>query len=240
MAVIPKFLEGAAFGVLNDILSQFRSAEGGYANPNRYEVVLHPPSPSRGGSESQNHSRDQVQGVSAREVSTISMRCSSITLPGRTLSTDDDTNINGPRRQVASGVQFSDTVEMAFQSSSDAQERVMFEKWQYAAFNPQTFNMGYYNNYTGRVDIYLLNKEMTRTYGIKLLEAFPSILGDVSLDYGASNTIINWGVSMNFRYWESLDINQQAPSMADRIGQTITNVVERNIQRAIPSVLNRL
>ena len=100
--------------------------------------------------------------------------------------------------------------------------------------------MGYYNNYTGRVDIYLLNKEMTRTYGIKLLEAFPTILGDTSLDYGASNTIINWGVSMNFRYWESLDINQQAPSLTDRIGQTISNTVERNIQRALPSVLNRL
>ena len=239
MAVIPKFLEGAAFGVLNDILSQFRVAEGNYANPNKYEVVIHRPVPSSGGTESQNQLRDQVQGVSSREISTISMRCGSITLPGRILSTEDDTNIYGPRRQVASGIQFSDTVEMAFQSSTDAQERVMFEKWQYAAFNQQTFNMGYYNDYVGQVDIYLLNRQMQRTYGLKLHEAFPSTLGDVTLSYDSTG-IINWGISMNFRYWESLDINQKPPSLADRIGQTITNTVERNISRALPAVLNRL
>ena len=124
-------------------------------------------------------------------------------------------------------------------SYNGRQERVMFEKWQYAAFNQQTFNMGYYNDYVGQVDIYLLNRQMQRTYGLKLHEAFPSTLGDVTLSYDSTG-IINWGISMNFRYCESLDINQKPPSLADRIGQTITNTVERNISRALPAVLNRL
>ena len=42
MSVVPKFLEGTAFGVLNDVLSMMRSNEG-YAHPNRYEVLIHPP-----------------------------------------------------------------------------------------------------------------------------------------------------------------------------------------------------
>ena len=41
-----KFIEGTAFGVVNDILSAFHSNEG-YAVPNRYEVVIHPPAKCR-------------------------------------------------------------------------------------------------------------------------------------------------------------------------------------------------
>ena len=40
MAVLPRFLEGAAFGVLNDILSGFRTNEG-FARPNHYEVIIY-------------------------------------------------------------------------------------------------------------------------------------------------------------------------------------------------------
>ena len=47
-------------------------------------------------------------------------------------------------------------------------------------------------------------------------------------------------VDMNFRYWSSVDITQETPSLNDRIGQTITDVIERNITRAIPSVLRSL
>ena len=42
MADIAKFLEGGAFGVLNDILSTFHS-EDGYAEPNRFECLILPP-----------------------------------------------------------------------------------------------------------------------------------------------------------------------------------------------------
>ena len=49
---MPKFnlgrlLEGTAYGVLNEILGEFRSDDG-YALPSRYEVVLLPPQGSRG------------------------------------------------------------------------------------------------------------------------------------------------------------------------------------------------
>ena len=39
MAEIPNFLEGTAFGVLNDVLSVFHSNEG-FAQPNKYEVLI--------------------------------------------------------------------------------------------------------------------------------------------------------------------------------------------------------
>ena len=68
------------------------------------------------------------------------------------------------------------------------------------------------------------------------MEAFPKTLGDTALAYGTTNSLLIWSVDMNFRYWESLDINQKGPSLTDRIGQTLNNVAERNISRALPAV----
>ena len=49
---MPKFnlgrlLEGTMYGVINEILAEFRSDDG-FALPSRYEVVLLPPKGSRG------------------------------------------------------------------------------------------------------------------------------------------------------------------------------------------------
>ncbi len=40
MSLIPKFLEGGAYGVLNDILSVYHLKDG-HALPNRWEVIIH-------------------------------------------------------------------------------------------------------------------------------------------------------------------------------------------------------
>ena len=48
MAELPKFLEGGAFGILNDVLAGYHSNEG-YATPNRFEVLVHGPQNLGGG-----------------------------------------------------------------------------------------------------------------------------------------------------------------------------------------------
>ncbi len=234
MSAVPQFLEGAAFGVMNDILSTFHSNEG-YAQPNRYEVLIFPPTQFSSGP-GENLSRE-TRYENKRE---ISLRCESVTLPGRNLSSTPDTNIHGPLREVVNNVNYVDSVAMVFQASADLRERVLFEKWQYAAFNPKTWNVGYYNDYVGSVFIYLLDKQDQRKYGLKLWEAFPQTIGPTELSYASNNEIIRLSINMNFRYWTTLDITQETPSLNDRIGQTITDVIQRNITRAIPSVLRSL
>jgi len=237
MGIIPRFLEGTAFGVLNDILATYHDDDG-HATPNRYEALIHPPARvSRSG---ENQLREEVYGISAKELGKISMRCESITLPGRGLASTPDTNVHGPQREVVNNVSYTDSITMTFQASSDLKERVFFEKWQYTAFNQQTWNLGYYNDYIGSVEIYLLDKQDKRRYGIKLWECFPKEIGPTDLSYGTNNEIIKLPVTINFRYWTTQDINQQPPSLTDRIGQTIVNTVERNISRAIPAVLRNL
>ena len=221
MPGLARFLEGGAFGVLNDILSEFHSSEG-YAIPNRFEVVIIPP------------------GAGSSDSRKVSMRCETVTIPGRNLNTLTDGNPYGQTREIVDGVTYAEDISMTFQASSGLDERVFFENWQELAFNKQTWNVGYYNDYVSTVEIYLMDRQDQRRYGIKLIEAFPKTIGPTELSHASNNEIIKIPVSFSFRYWETLDVNRQPASLTDKIYDTVVNTVQRNIDRNIPKVLTRL
>ena len=219
---LARFLEGTAFGVLNDILSTFHSEDGGYAVPNRFEVIIARPKGS------------------AAESRKVSMRCESINLPGRNLNSTTDTNIYGPTREVVDGVTYAEDINMTFQASSGLEERVFFEEWQALAFDERSWNVGYYNDYISTVDIYVLDRQNQRRFGLKLHEAFPKTIAATELNQGTNNELIKLGVTFSFRYWTTLDANRQQPSLVDKIFDTITTGVERQISSNLPRVLTRL
>ena len=235
MADIAKFLEGGAFGVLNDIIAGFNSNEG-YSQPNRYEVLVLGPQ-NLGGGGLENAARNMQKQSDIRN---ISLRCESVNLPGRNLATSPDSNIYGPVRDIVEGVTYAEDITCVFQSSSGLDERVFFENWQKQAFNEQTWNIGYYKDYIGALEIYLLDKNDQRRYGLKVWEAYPKTIGPIALGYATNNEIVKTSVSFSWRYWTSLDIKQQAPNLTDRITQTVVNTVERHLSQNIPKLLNRL
>ena len=238
MADIAKFVEGGAFGVFNDILSTFHSDDG-YAVPNRFECLILPPSgaiPER--SDASGNYRPTP--LDANDARATSMRCESVSMPGRTLATSEDTNIYGPVREIVDGVVYAGDVEMLFQASSDLKERVFFEDWQRRAFSEETWDVRYHAEYESEVQIYLLDKQDQRRYGIRLHEAYPKTIGPVALNQAPATEIIKIPVSFSFRWWETLDVTRQAPSLKEKIFSTVINTVERNISRNIPSVLSKL
>tara|TARA_B100000475_G_scaffold130220_1_gene95187 strand:+ start:133 stop:843 length:711 start_codon:yes stop_codon:yes gene_type:complete len=236
MAEFPNFLEGTAFGVLNDVLSAFHSNEG-YAQPNKYEVLILPPAKLGGGGQQNIFSGLERQS----DTRNISLRAQNVTLPGRNLSTSQDSNVYGPNREIVEGVTYADDISISFQASSGLAERIFFENWQRQAFNEKTWNIGYYNDYIGTMEIYILDKQNQRRYGIKLWEVFPKTIGANELAYDANDTLMLTPVSFTFRYWTSLDQNQNPNvNIFDRVLETVINSAERNISRNIPKVLNRL
>jgi len=239
MAIIPKFLEGGAYGVLNDIISEFHSDDG-YAVPNRFEVIIHGPI-KKGGGNLENVFAGGERGGGIQRLRKICLRCESVTLPGRNVSTMTDSNIYGPTREVVEGVTYASDVTLTFQSSSGLDERKYFEQWQENMFNPDTWNLGYYNDYVGSVEIYLLDKQDKKRYGLKLWEAFPKTIGATALNAAGGGDIIKVDIGFSFRYWTALDTSQgHSPDLMEKITKTVVNTVERNISRNIPKVLNRL
>ena len=218
---IARFLEGTAFGVLNDILSTFHS-EDGYAVPNRFEVLITRP---RG---------------SASENRQVSMRCESVNLPGRNLNSATDSNIYGPTREIVNGVTYAEDITMTFQAGSGLEERVFFEEWQALAFDERSWNVSYYNDYISTVDVYVLDRQDNRRFGLKLHEAFPKTIAGTDLSQSANNELVKISVTFSVRYWTTLDIDRQRPSLTDKIFDTITTGVERQISSNLPKVLTRL
>jgi hypothetical protein len=235
MAEVPNFLEGTAFGVLNDIISSYHD-NNGYAQPNKFDVVITPPAKNGGGG-----NENVFSGMDRKsDIRDISMRCESVQLPGRNLATSTDSNIYGPTRDIVEGVTYAEDLNMVFQASSGLDERVFFENWQRQAFDEKTWNIGYYNDYIGDIDIYLLDKQNKRRYGLKIHEAYPKTITATDLNSGTNNEIIKISVSFSFRYWTALNINQQAPNVFNKIFATVVGSAERNLIRNQPSILNKL
>jgi hypothetical protein len=218
MSTGAQFTESTSSNNLNTWISTFNTNEG-HAQPNRYEIAIFPP-------------------FKSEDNRAIQLRCESVILPGRNLSSTPDSNIHGPLREVVNNVNYVDSVAMVFQASADLRERVFFEKWQYTAFNQETWNVGYYNDYIGEVDIYLLDKNNQRKYGLKLMECFPKEIGPSDLSYAANSEIIKLPITMNFRYWTTLDTTQTSKGTV-LAGATVEGHVTKIIN-ALPAVETKL
>lgn len=201
----PPYPEQGTHSTLSNFLASIRRSDG-VALANRYDVVLVPPDVGRGGTTSKNPLFKSINDVSTDEIRETSMRCESLTLPGRNLVTFDDSTIYGPQRTVVSGAGFDDTVEMIFLASPDMRERVFFEKWQHAAFDQDTWNVSFYKDYIGTIEIYILNINEDRMYGVKLEECYPKTVAATQLSYSVTNEAVKLTVSMNFRYWKQIEV----------------------------------
>ena len=196
MTPIANFAEPKQATKLSDFLTEFNS-DNAYALPTQYEVMITSP------------------GSTPELDKKISLRCDSIDLPGRSLNTSPDSNMYGIAPEIVDGITCGGTLSMSFQSSADLTERVYFENWQELAWNRTTWNVGYYDQYIKEMQIYILDKNGNRRYGIKMFECFPKEIGPSSLSYGTSGEIIKIPIIMQYKYWETLDRDRPPPISMD-------------------------
>ena len=235
-------LGGAVFGGLNAFL-QHNASRDGYAKANRYEVVIGLPAGVTQGSQDDagksamaSNVLSQLQGETARR---ISFRCDSISIPGRNLRTQINGNIYGPPHQIVQGQTFAN-VGATFYCGSDLAERYFFEEWQKVTYNPNTYNINYYKEYVGSIDIYQLNEQDERTYGVRLEEAFPSTIGEIAYGHASSNTINKVSVEFSYRYFRNLATEDDRKSLDSTLQDILKNTVLRQVQSSLPAVVRRL
>ena len=234
-------VDAIAYGTLNEILGTTNS-KNGMSRPNRYEVTLFPPSGTRGSKGLGSNVFTKIMGdlLGDGTVRATGLRCESISMPGRNMDGTEDTNIYGPTREIVTGYSFGD-INAVFQCSSDMREKKYWETWQRLFYNPQTFDIGYYNDYTGSVEIHTLDEQENRRYGVKLIEAYPKSISAQSLSYSTNDSYQTIDVTIAYRYWVNLTDEPSSPkSLGTRIVERVANTVERRINANIPSVLRRL
>ena len=237
------FIEAGSSAVLNEILSSTHDRDG-MAFPSRYDVLFLPPSGTRGtggvGASTNLFSQTLLGQVGGGDIRDVSYQCNSIAFPGRNITVTEDTNIYGPTREIASGFTYGD-ITAKFYCHNDYREKKFFETWQRLAFNPQTFAMNYYDDYTGTIQIFQLDQKGNRTYGCELVECFPKNIGDQSLMGAQSTAVQEVSVTFSYRYWKNLTDEASLPKpLLERLQGVLANQVERKLLSRIPKVLSRL
>jgi len=230
------FIESAAYAALDEIFAEFRSDDG-FARPSRYEVFFFPPV-----SRSQTNIFAQVMGqtVADQTARKTALRCESFEFPGRNLDSSPDVNIYGPEREIVQGYSYGD-VTAVFQCSSDMKEKRFFETWQRLAYNPQTWSMQYYNDYTGSIKIFQLDETDRQRYGVELVECFPKTIAAQPIAYASVNEIQKVSVTFAYRYWKDLNDEADLPKpLTQRVAEAVLNTVESNIVSQIPKVFRKL
>jgi len=156
------------------------------------------------------HFTVQLTGPSMRGAQELMTRADSVNLPGRTITTAEHKFTNyGPINKVPYGQIYGDST-ITFLLSEDLREKDFFEHWQeqmintgayeenLASVSPESkWNVKYFHDYIGTVTI--------RQYGAagnlktihKLQEAYPILIGDVSMAWGNSDAA---KLSITFAY----------------------------------------
>jgi len=233
--------DALAYGTLSEILGLGNSTDG-MSRKNRYEVTLYPPTGARGSRGNTSNVFSKIMGdlLGDGTVRATGLRCESISMPGRNMDSTPDTNIYGPEREIVTGYSFGD-INAIFQCSRYMREKKYWETWQRLTYNPKTFDIGYYNDYVGTVDIHTLDEQERRRYGVRLVEAWPKTIGAQSLGYADNNTYQTVDITIAYRYWVNLtDESSEPRSLGSRIAERAVNTVTRRITSQIPSVIRRL
>ena len=233
--------DALAYGTLSEILGLGNSTDG-MSRKNRYEVTLYPPTGARGSRGNTTNVFSKIMGdlLGDGTVRATGLRCESISMPGRNMDSTPDTNIYGPEREIVTGYSFGD-INAIFQCSSDMREKKYWETWQRLTFNPKTFDIGYYKDYVGTVDIHTLDEQEKRRYGVRLVEAWPKTIGPQQLAYNDNNTYQTVDITIAYRYWINLtDESSEPRSIGSRIAERAVDTVTRRITSQIPSVIRRL
>jgi len=199
---------------INRFIAEINQGEG-LARPTRYLVVIQPPqriitNPYEGDFDMTPGNNDMESMTIKRNVG---MMCNKVTLPNRDVNTVDH-RVYGPARQMPYAYSYSGQIECTFYGDKFLRQRTFFENWQKKIFDNVSHHMDFYDNYVGTMDIYQLGSfsaEQDRdrtTYAVRLYEVYPQTIGSIDYSYGATDTSVNVPITLNFRTWKNLTIDQ--------------------------------
>ena len=141
----------------------------------------------------------------------VSLMCTEITMPPRTFNTSPY-RIAGAPYKYPTQVQYGD-ITATFIGDKFLRLRRFFELWQSMMYNNQTGMWNFYKEYIGNVDIFqlgqfeALNDRDSATYGVRMREAFPSAIGDITYSSGAQNEYVKITVTFSYRDWLNFEMD---------------------------------
>ena len=123
----------------------------------------------------------------------ISLLCTKVNLPGRTISTSE---YGVEEQQNSYPYDFiDDDCKMEFIVTNDVYIRRMFDNWMEGIYSTEKHLVGYKDDYSVDVVIQMLNKKDIPIYGVKLLKAYPKQVSGFDLNQdkdGLTTLTVDW------------------------------------------------
>ena len=169
--------------------SQYR----GFATGTKFDVQFQPKNSA------------SLTGVLTSELGDLRFLCEAVTIPTRSLSTQDHQIYGAPQKMpYTSG--YTEAAFSFYLTESFAQ-RKLFEAWQNMIIDPDTGNVGFFDDYSCTIVI----KKFSRTasdpnvsspdHSVRLINAFPSIVGEVQLSHSGGNEVLKQPVTFVYEKW---------------------------------------
>ena len=178
-------------GKLKELVAN--STYRGFAVGNKFDVHIIP------------RNMGSLTGIVASELSDLRFLCEAVAIPTRSLQTQDHQIYGAPQKMpYTSGYT---EASFSFYLTESFVQRKMFETWQNLIIDPNTGNVGYFDDYSCTIEI----KKFSRTasdpnvsspdHTVRLINAFPSIVGEVQLSHSAGNEILKQPVTFVYEKW---------------------------------------
>ena len=124
----------------------------------------------------------------------LSWLCDTINIPSRSLTTTEFRTYGLPVKRPYGSV-YTES-QMEFLCTRNMGEKKFFDAWLNYIFNNRSYDMAYYDNYRTDIDIYHLDRSASdasdlskSTYHIKLIAAYPTLVGEVSMNHTATEIL---------------------------------------------------
>ena len=262
-------------GNTENTIGRFRAAMAkaeGYARPARFAVKLFLPSSlqqmvsasnnagygegqidprlvarSREQATAQNPKSATMLDLASQMGTQMNIHCDSVSMPGKDLVTQKKQFGNEPEVDMVVGHQYAGTINASFYADKYLRERQFIELWMKMSHNNVSNEAKYYDDYTGKMQIYQLGSldgEGDRdvpTYGIEAIEVYPQTLSAVEYNYGSSNQIVKINVGFAYKQWYNLTTDHIAGMTFGNSQQTIHDVkgADRGLFGRLPIELQR-
>ena len=179
---------------------------GGPAFGDRYHVAFN--APSGVAAEAASYlSTENTSSVTSR----LSWLCDTINIPSRSLTTTEFRTYGLPVKRPYGSV-YTES-QMEFLCTRNMGEKKFFDAWLNYIFNNNSYDMAYYDNYTTNIDIYHFDRSVSTandlsksTYHITLEEAYPTLVGEVSMNHTATE-ILKIPITFTYKKYVHADIN---------------------------------
>lgn len=179
---------------------------GGPAYGDRYHVSFNAPA----GVILEANSYLKTEGAS-NVTSRLSWLCDTINIPSRSLTTTEFRTYGLPVKRPYGSV-YTES-QMEFLCTRNMGEKKFFDAWLNYIFNNNSYDIAYYDKYVTDIDIYHFDRSASdasdldkSTYHIKLEEAYPTLIGEISMNHTASE-VLKLPITFTYKKYVHADIN---------------------------------